>query len=69
MSLTVRHHGAGALHSLTRNDSRVQTCPCLVNACMVGCQRISRVRQVGLVQQVRDLVIRKALEADRGARR
>jgi len=36
---------------------------------MVGCQRISRVRQVGLVQQVRDLVIRKALEADRGARR
>jgi len=36
---------------------------------MVGRPRLSRVHQVGLVHQVRDLVIRKALEADRGARR
>ena len=32
-------------------------------------RRLSLVRQVGLVHQVRDLVIRKALESDRSARR
>jgi hypothetical protein len=60
---------SAALHSQTRIDLRVQSCPWFVDACVVGWRRLSRVRQVGLVHQVRDLVIRKALESDRGARR